>query len=46
VQHIYTLFLVLVSWAIFALEDFGQLGTYLSAMFGFAGGGLWDPAFG
>ena len=45
-RHVYTLFLVLVSWAIFALEDFSQLGTYLSAMFGFAGGGLWDPAFG
>ena len=45
-RHVYTLFLVLVSWAIFALEDFGQLGAYLSAMFGFAGGGLWDPAFG
>ena len=40
VQHIYTLFLVLVSWAIFAVEDFGQLGGYLKAMFGMAGGGL------
>ena len=40
VQHIYTLFLVLVSWAIFAVEDFGQLGPYLKAMFGMAGGGL------
>ena len=46
VQHIYTLFLVLVSWAIFALEDFGHMGQYLAAMFGFAGGGLADPAFG
>ena len=27
VQHVYTLFFVLVSWAIFALEDFGQLGA-------------------
>ena len=45
-RHVYTLFLVLVSWAIFALEDFGQMGAYLSAMFGAAGGGLWDPAFG
>ena len=44
-QHLYTLFLVLVSWAIFAVEDFGQLGGYLSAMFGFAGGGLADGAF-
>ena len=45
IQHIYTLFLVLVSWAIFAVEDFGQLGGYLSAMFGLAGGGLADGAF-
>ena len=46
IQHIYTLFLVLVSWAIFAVEDFGQLGGYLAAMFGLAGGGLTDGAFG
>ncbi len=44
-QHLYTLFLVLVSWAIFAVEDFGQLGGYLSAMFGLAGGSLADGAF-
>ena len=39
-QHIYTLFLVLVSWAIFAVEDFTQMGGYLRAMFGMAEGGL------
>ena len=44
-QHLYTLFLVLVSWAIFAVEDFGQLGGYLSAMFGRAAGGLADGTF-
>ena len=38
IQHIYTLFLVLVSWAIFAVEDFGHLGAYLAAMFGLGGG--------
>ncbi len=38
VQHVYTLFFVLVSWAIFALEDFGQLGAYLKVMFGMGGG--------
>ena len=38
--HIYTLFLVLVSWAIFAVEDFGHMGAYLGAMFGMAPGGL------
>ena len=40
VQHLYTLFFVLVSWAIFALEDFGHMGAYLKAMFGMAQGGL------
>ena len=45
VQHIYTLFLVLVSWAIFAVEDFGQLGGYLKAMFGQAAGGGMDGNF-
>ena len=39
-QHIYTLFLVLVSWAIFAVEDFGHMGVYLRSMFGMAPGGL------
>lgn len=38
--HIYTLFLVLVSWAIFAVEDFAHLASYLKAMFGMAQGGL------
>ncbi len=45
VQHLYTLFLVMVSWAIFAVEDFGQMGAYLLAMFGMAQGGLADGAF-
>ena len=40
VQHIYTLFLVLVSWAIFAVEDFSHMGVYLRSMFGMAPGGL------
>ena len=44
-QHLYTLFLVLVSWAIFAVEDFGHMGVYLAAMFGMAEGGLADGAF-
>ena len=37
VQHLYVIFLVLVSWAIFALEDLGQLGAYLTAMAGLSG---------
>ena len=43
-QHVYGLFLVMVGWAIFAVEDFGALGVYLKAMFGF-GAGLLDSMF-
>ncbi len=46
IAHIYTLFLVLVSWAIFAIEDFSHLGAYLRVMFGLAGAPLTNPAFG
>ena len=31
-QHFYVIALVLISWAIFALEDLTQLGSYLQAM--------------
>ena len=36
-RHIYTMLLVLISWVIFAFEDLGQVGRYLSAMFGLSG---------
>ncbi len=42
--HVYGLVIVLVGWAIFAVEDLSQLGGYLKAMFGF-GAGLLDTAF-
>ena len=35
--HIYTMFLVLISWVIFAFEDLSQVGSYLSSMFGLNG---------
>lgn len=44
VGHIYGLFIVLVSWPIFAVEDFSALGLYLKAMFGMGAGAL-DSAF-
>lgn len=44
--HVYTLFLVVVSWAIFALEDFFQLGAYLKVMFGMGGVPLTNSDFG
>ncbi len=34
VQHIYAMAVVLVGWALFAVEDMGRLGQYLGAMFG------------
>lgn len=34
VRRIYTIFLVSVSWVIFALEDMGEIGSYLLAMLG------------
>ncbi len=46
IAHIYTLFLVLVSWTIFAIEDFSHLGAYLRVMFGLSGAPLTDSAFG
>ena len=46
VGHIYTLFFVVVSWAIFAIEDFAQLGSYLKVMFGLGGVPLMDAKLG
>lgn len=43
-QHGYTLLLVVISWALFAIEDMSLLPGYLAAMFGFAQGGLVSPA--
>ena len=37
VGHLYTLFFVVVSWAIFGLEDFSQMTAYLKVMFGLGG---------
>ena len=39
-RHLYVVVLVLISWAIFALEDLSQLGIYLRAMAGLGGGPL------
>ena len=42
--HLYTLLLVMLSWAIFAIEDFSALGAYLGAIFGgapLANGAFW-----
>lgn len=34
VRHIYTLFLLLIGWTLFAFEDFSQLMSYFKVMFG------------
>jgi alginate O-acetyltransferase complex protein AlgI len=36
VSHVYIIFYILVSWTIFAISDFGDLGTYLLHMFDFS----------
>ena len=40
----YGLFIVMVGWALFAVEDFSAMGLYLKAMFGM-GAGLADGDF-
>ena len=34
IGHLYSLFLVVIGWTIFAQTDMGQLGSYLKVMFG------------
>ncbi len=41
VRHIYTMCIVLIGWALFAVEDMGRLGAYFSSLFG---GGGWFSA--
>lgn len=38
IQHIYTLFIVMIGWTLFYFEDMGQLLSYLSCMFDFTQG--------
>ena len=41
-RHVYTMVIVLIGWALFAVENMGRLGEYLSACFG--GAALMDTA--
>ncbi len=41
--HIYCILLVLISWVIFAFEDLGKIGAYLSTMFGLNGVSIINP---
>lgn len=40
-QHLYGKFFIVLGWVIFAVEDFGELRSYLKAMFGM-GESLWN----
>ncbi len=40
-RHVYTMLLVMISWAIFAFDSLGQGMRYIGALFG-AGGRFWD----
>ena len=42
VGHIYMALIIPVTWTIFAVEDLGQLGIFLSRMFPFFGQGVWS----
>ncbi|MDD3303804.1 MAG: MBOAT family protein [Clostridia bacterium] len=35
IRHIYSIFLILISWLIFAFEDLGKIGEYFKALFNF-----------
>lgn len=39
ISHLYTLFFVVIGWALFAIDDFAHLGPYLGVMFGVGGAG-------
>ena len=45
VGRVYTLFLVAISWCIFAIEDTSRLFGYLGVMFGLKGAAFADAAF-
>lgn len=44
-QHLYTLVLVMIGWAIFAIEDFGKLAQYLIVLSGCSGAPFVDSTF-
>ena len=44
-QHIYTIFFVLIGWLLFAFTDFNQLISYFKILFGFSSQGWIDHTF-
>lgn len=45
VQHIYTLFIVIIGWGLFYFTDVGQLGEFMADLFNFGNGICGDQAF-
>ncbi len=45
VQHIYTLFIVIIGWGLFYFTDVGQLGEFMVDLFNFGNGICGDQAF-
>ena len=41
ISRIYMIPLIIISWAIFAITDFSQMGLFFSKMFAFSGGDDW-----
>ncbi len=40
--HVYMIFLIPLSWAVFAIDDVNQLGIFFSRLFPFFGQGVWS----
>lgn len=45
VQHIYTLFIIIIGWELFYFTDVGQLGEFMIDLFNFGNGICGDQAF-
>lgn len=45
VQHIYTLFIIIIGWGLFYFTDVGQLGAFMVDLFNFGNGICGDQAF-
>lgn len=45
IQHIYTLFIVIIGWGLFYFTDGGQLGEFIVDLFNFGNGICGDQAF-
>ena len=45
VQHIYTLFIIIIGWGLFYFTDVGQLGEFMVDLFNFDNGICGDQAF-